>query len=225
MATSPRPVGSRRQRSGFSLLELLVASAVLLIVMAAVFEQLANMQRRSNAEAAKLDLSQQAREFVDQMVHDLHAAGYPNASMYADQPDNTDPRVAAGLVSISPTQIILEGDVNGDGNVYSVNISYVASDPNDPYCPCVRRSAVQKVAGNPLSQPSTNLYTETTHVTPPGNGSGEAGQDLFAFYDQNGTPTTTPAAVKTVGINLSLQGIPQASVPGTSIFVVARLNH
>lgn len=225
---------------GFSLIEALVASGILLVVIAAVFEQIGNMQRRSYTEAVKLDMSQQAREFADQMVHDLHAAGYPNASMYADQPDNTDPRVAAGLVSISPTQIILEGDVNGDGNVYSVTISYVGSDSNDPNCPCVRRTAVPKIAGSPLAQNSSALYTETSSVVPPGSGTGQSGEDLFDFYDENGNPITvnangvnisgngqtTIARVKTVQINLSLQGNAVAgvnSVPGTSLSVVARL--
>jgi prepilin-type N-terminal cleavage/methylation domain-containing protein len=233
---------SRAVRSaGFSLVEMLIASAVLLVVTAAVFEQLGNMERRANAEANKLDMSQQAREFADQMVRDLHAAGYPNASMYADQPDNTDPRVAAGLVSISPNQILLEGDVNGDGNVYSVTINYVPADAGDPYCPCIRRSMVAKIEGSPLAQNTSALYTETNQVIPPGSGPGESGQDLFTFYDQDGNQIdasmgldissakgqATIPTVKTVKINLSLQGAAtpgSRGIPGTSISVVARLN-
>src|SRR5690242_3827408 len=115
--------------------------AILFIVAGAVFQQINDMDKKSASEADKLDMGQQAREFVDQMVHDLHMAGYPRASMYA--PGTSDStRIAAGLVSASPTDILLEGDVNNDGNVESVHIYYVASDPNDPNCPCVRRGAV-----------------------------------------------------------------------------------
>src|SRR5207302_4623942 len=127
------------------------------------------------------------REFVDQMVRDLHMAGYPGATMYSDPRADTS-KVAAGLVSISSTQILMEGDINGDGYVSSVNIYYVESDANDPICPCIRRSAARKIPGSSLAQPSSPNYTETEHVFPPGTGTGESGEDLFSFYDQTGNP-------------------------------------
>lgn len=227
----------RDKLRGFTLPELLVSSLVLLVVTGAVFEQIMQVQKRANEESVKMDMSQQAREFADQMVRDLHAAGYPRASMYANLPDNTDSRVAAGLVSASPTQILMEGDVNGDGTVYSVNVVYVASDPNDITCPCVRRMAVPKIPGSPLAQNTTNLYTETARVLPPGNGPGQSGQDLFAFYDQNGNQidvsngmdlsNPTLATIKTVKVNLSLQAdlhsVGSAGLAGTSISAIARI--
>ena len=105
---------SCRRTAGFSLLEMMISLAVLLIVTGAVFEQIIQMERKSAAEEAKIDTAEQAREFVDQMVRDLHMAGYPNAAMYSAPLDNTSPLVAAGLVSVSPTQIILEGDVDNN---------------------------------------------------------------------------------------------------------------
>jgi len=135
---------TKRSHKGFSLLELLISLLILATVTGAVFEQINRMQKRSSSEAMKLDQSQQLREFMDQTVRDLHMAGYPGPSMYADSTAHPY-RVAQGLVSVSPTQILMEGDVNNDGQVYSVNISYVASDPNDPTCPCVRRSAIAKI--------------------------------------------------------------------------------
>lgn len=232
----------RRGAKGFSLLEMLIAVSILGIVIGAVFEQINTMQKKSASEAMKLDQSQQAREFLDQTVRDLHMAGYPNSTMYAGAPDNTDPRVAAGMVAVSPTGILMEGDVNSEGQVYSVNISYVASDPNDPYCPCVRRFAVPKVPGNPLAQPIAANYTETAPVFPPGLGAGLAGEDLFAFYDMNGnqvdvtggadisTPSgqSTIASIKAVKINLSLLTNLRDPVSGglmrTSMSATARLN-
>ena len=207
---------------GYSLLEMLIAVSIFSIVTAAVFEQINAMQKRSASEAMKLDQSQQSREFLDQTVRDLHMAGYPNSTMYSGSPDNTDPRVAAGLVAVSPTQILMEGDVNSEGQVYSVNISYVAADPNDPNCPCVRRFAVPKVPGDPQAQPTATNYTEATQVFPPGTGPGASGEDLFTFFDANGTQVdvsgganiaqpadplygmTTIARIKAVKINLSL---------------------
>jgi prepilin-type N-terminal cleavage/methylation domain-containing protein len=221
MKPSPNTAGlqneTKRTSAGFTLLELLISLLILAVVSGAVFEQINRMQKRSSAEAMKLDLNQQAREFLDQTVRDLHMAGYPGASMYSN-PVASPSKVAAGLVSVSPTQILLEGDVNNDGSVYSVNISYVANDPNDPNCPCVRRSAASKVDAGPFSQPTSLTYTETEHISPPGTGPGQSGEDLFAYYDQNGNAIdvssgvdiSTPAGqnvialIKTVKINLSL---------------------
>jgi prepilin-type N-terminal cleavage/methylation domain-containing protein len=218
-----------RKPHGFSLLELMVSMALLLLVTGVVFDQIIAMQRKSSTEGMKVDSGQQAREFIDQMVHDLHLAGYPKASMYSATLDNTSPQVAAGLVSISPTQIILEGDVNSEGMVYSVNVRYVPNDPNDPNCPCIRRSAMPKVAGDPLlGQPLSPYYSETEHVIPPGTGPGGSGEDLFTYFNKNGVPVdlstgndiSTPqgqqnlASVRTVKINLSL--LPAQAAAGTA---------
>lgn len=224
---------------GFTVLELVFSVALMVIVTGAIFDQIIAMQRKSAAESMKVDSSQQAREFVDQMVHDIHMAGYPKASMYAANPDSTKPWVAAGLVKISPMQITLEGDVNNEGVVYSVTTTYVPSDPGDPNCPCVRRSASRKLAAQPWLQPVSANYTETEHVLPPGVGG--TGEDLFVFYDQNenqvdvsagldlSTAADQIAKIRTVKINISLLTTKVGAGPGeataqTSLTATARLN-
>jgi prepilin-type N-terminal cleavage/methylation domain-containing protein len=224
---------------GYTLLELLISLAILATVTGAVFEHINAMQKKASSAAMKLDMNQQAREFLDQTVRDLHMAGYPGASMYSN-PLLHPSQVAAGLVRVSPTEILLEGDVNNDGNVYSVDIAYVANDPNDPNCPCIRRSAQAKVDADSFSQPSNPNYTETQRVFPPGTGAGQSGEYLFAYYDQNGNPIdvgtgvdlhSAPgmiASIKTVKINLSLLTNQQDPASGgfmsTSMSATSRLN-
>jgi prepilin-type N-terminal cleavage/methylation domain-containing protein len=224
---------------GYTLLELLIVLVILATVTGAVFEQINAMQKKAGSEATKVDMNQQAREFLDQTVRDLHMAGYPGASMYSN-PLLHPSQVAAGLVRVSPTEILMEGDVNNDGNVYSVDIAYVANDPNDPTCPCIRRSAQAKVDADSFSQPSNPNYTETQRVFPPGTGAGQSGEDLFAYYDQNGNAVpvgggidlhTAPsliATIKTVKINLSLLTNQRDPASGgfisTSMSATSRLN-
>jgi prepilin-type N-terminal cleavage/methylation domain-containing protein len=236
----PNPALHRRASAGFTLLEMLISLFVLAVVSGAVFQQIRQMQQKSGSEAMKLDLNQEAREFLDQTVRDLHMSGYPGASMYSNPQDMT--KVAAGLVRVSPTQILFEGDVNNDGNVYSVNIQYFANDPNDLNCPCIRRGAMIKAPQDSLHQPLNPKYTETEHVFPPGTGVGQSGEDLFAYYDQNGNQVnvtggidiSTPAGVnqiatiKTIKVNLSLlTTLRDPATNGlvrTSMSATARLN-
>lgn len=210
-----QPFSPNRRMLGFSLLEMVISLAVLLVVMGTIFDQIVLMQRKAASESSKVDLMEQSREFVDQTVRDLHMAGYPNSQMFS--PLVTDKsKIATGLVSISPTQVVVEGDVNGDGNVESLTLAYVASDPNDPNCPCVRRGAVGKINADSLAQPQPLSYTEIQHVVPPA----QAGRDIFTFYKQSGDPIDvsqgadfshnpdTIALISTVKVNLTVANGP-----------------
>lgn len=188
-----RSKSQNARAKGFTLVELMLGVFLLMVVTGAVFEQIIQMQKKSNSEAIKVDQSQQARTFVDQTVRDLHMAGYPSASMYANQPDPT--QIAIGLVSVSPTQILFEGDVDNDGIISSVNIFYTPNDPNDPNCPCVRRSVVQKLFPDSLNEGAGTTSTEMSHVVPPGVGPGLSGENLFEYFDQNGNPVNIGAGV------------------------------
>jgi len=157
---------------GFSLIELLVVCLVLVIVLGGVFRIINHVMQRSQVEQVKVDLTQQAREFVDEFERDVHQAGYPNCRMISTPgaatncpPDYTNPlvaqnaSVAAGLVLVSNTEVIFEGDVDGDGVVDTVWYRLVDQNGNFPpatTCPCtIQRSQMPKAAGTlPLAQPT-----------------------------------------------------------------------
>lgn len=164
---------SQLSQEGFSLVELVVVCAILSIVLAAVFSGINVAIQRSQAEMTKVDLTQEGREFIDEFERDLHQAGYPNCRMVSTAgvanncpADDSNPNVesnsavAVGLVYVSNTQIIFEGDVDGDGLVDTVRYQLVDSAgawPPAGTCPCtIRRSQMQKVNGTAsLFQPST----------------------------------------------------------------------
>src|SRR5438270_11823356 len=125
--------------SGFSLLELMVVLIIVLTISGAVFQTINMTTQRSSAEQTKVDMFQEAREFMDQMSRDLRQAGYPS-------PRNVDPSVltqpvlindlhaSAGLVKVDTGDLWFEGDVDGSGMVSSVRYHLDTTGTN---CPCL----------------------------------------------------------------------------------------
>src|SRR5947199_7677160 len=85
----PRQPDPSATQAGFSLIEMMMVLAIMTIIMGSVFKSIDLTQRTSRSQQVKLDLTQQAREFVDQLTRDLRNAGYPHkrnmANGVADQ--------------------------------------------------------------------------------------------------------------------------------------------
>lgn len=188
-------------QSGFSLIELMVAILILMVLMGAVFSQLDNVQKRSRSEEVRLEMFQTAREFIDQMVRDIHQAGFPNSKLFSDIPcDDTnctkyalDFRNAVGVYYMAPGEIRFQGDVDGDGNVDVVAYklfpqSAAAGDEN---CPCLRRAQMQKPPGimpeavDLTSQFKTQVENLRIVSVDPTDVSKET---IFVPYMKDGTP-------------------------------------
>jgi hypothetical protein len=119
--------------------------------MAVTMSAIMDVQKRQRVEEAKVDLNQESREFVEQIVRDLHGSGYPSASMYTTPPATpavNSNQVAAGLVDGQTTSIQFEGDMDHDGNVEVVRYQLI-SDPTNVVagrCPCIlQRAQIPKV--------------------------------------------------------------------------------
>src|SRR5258705_14005047 len=113
---------TRKSQSGFSAIEMLVAVVLLMAVLGVVVKGMTDMQRRSFSETSKMDAVQDTRDFIDQMVRDVHDVGYPppraigvvngvaNATPYCTDPlangvvtaaVRNDVALACGIVSYS----------------------------------------------------------------------------------------------------------------------------
>ena len=151
----------RLAEHGFSLIEMMMVIVILSIIIGVVFNYVVTVQKRYRTEEARLDIQQESREFLDQMVRDLHTAGYPNYRIAgtggaapnpanAADPVANSPKVAVGLVAVSYTDILFEGDVDGSGTVSSMRYTLQTTTPGQ--CPCtISRSQRDKQAGSPLS--------------------------------------------------------------------------
>jgi prepilin-type N-terminal cleavage/methylation domain-containing protein len=183
---------SRQQ--GFTLIELLIVVLLLTIIVGAIFSQIERAQVRYRVEDQKVDLTQQEREFIDQFTRDLHQAGYPSAAMLG--PGAPASQAAAGLLSISGTDLVMEGDVDGDGVVDRVEYSYFDGSgwpgPGPNPCPCIRRSTQPKGSATA----ATN-FTEVQNVI---------GTSFFTALNSTGGAAPDLPSTKAVQITLTTQG-------------------
>jgi prepilin-type N-terminal cleavage/methylation domain-containing protein len=192
-----------RRQAGFSLIELLVVVLLLSIVVGAVFSQIDRAQVRYKVEDQKLDLTQQEREFIDQFTRDLHQAGYPSKNMFVLGANAN--LYALGVTSFSATDVIMEGDTEGDGKIYVVE--YSCFDPaGGGGCPSLRRTSTVKGGA-----PGT-AFTEVQGLIP-------TNENIFRAYDAAGNETTDLTQVKNIRITLTTQGVAQDNDAHKSIQV------
>lgn len=250
-----REIMTKRRKThaarGFSLIEMMIALALVTIVLAVVFEGIVQTQQRNFAETAKVDTVQETRDFVDQMVRDIHDVGYPPGRVITGNPNCVNnAAVSCGLISFSPTQIKYEGDLDGTGTVYQVWVQ-LAAGPNGN-CPCIlQRGLITKAAALGGNVPT--YFTEVNGVLNSGNGAGVANfpvvlagagnyaaystADVFQAFDINANPvgtcdpTTIPDCSSIRSLQITANVVPNYSDPKTRTFPVysitskARLNN
>ena len=225
---------NRKTQLGMSLIEVMVVLLITTVITGAIFSQIVTVQQRASSEQVKLDLFQEARDFMDQMTRDLKQIGYPNPKNFApgQLAGPNDASAAVGLVKVDVNELRFEGDVNGDGTVESLIYQLVTTGDN---CPCLRRSEIGKITQNPLTgQLTPQWYTEVQHVQ-----NGTTANPIFFAYTGGGTPVTLPvdfnanpatiASIDTIKIVITTQAKnpdPQTGVKASStLFSTVRLNN
>ena len=89
---------------------------ILAVVVAVIVSGVTQLQKTNTNQAVNVDLTQQSRQFMDQVVADLHQAGFPDVAMFDLATSTANPNLyAVGLVSVTSTSIQYEGDVDGTG--------------------------------------------------------------------------------------------------------------
>lgn len=172
-----------RQR-GFSLLELMAVLAILSIVMAVVMTGVAQLQRKATNESQRVDLTQESRQFMDQIVKDLHHAGYPNARMFDAAVAAANPTYYGdGIMQLRPGYLQFEGDVDGTGTVSEVFVQLV---PELGPCPCTLQRGTTSKA-NWLAGAVPLYYTQVDNVM---------NTNIFTALHTDGTNALMPCGPK-----------------------------
>src|SRR5712671_298244 len=86
---------SRQPNSGYSLVELLVATVLFTIIAGTIFSLLFSAQLRYSSESGLTTAFQQANVAIDQITRDLHSAGYPPPSSFLAGMAQTNPQLMA----------------------------------------------------------------------------------------------------------------------------------
>ena len=214
---------------GFSLIEMMMVLAILMLVMGVTMRAIMDVEKRQRTEEAKVDLNQEGREFVDQIVRDLHQSGYPTAYMYSPAPTGPG-QVATGIQAATQTSIQFQGDVDGGGTVEQVNYQLITDLTAAPagQCPCILQRSMVPV-GTAVSY-STEVdqvinsmgtaggaWTVAGNFTPIG-GQAQTGvnntyyasfktQPVFQYFDGGGNELVPPIAdltqIKSVRITVN----------------------
>jgi prepilin-type N-terminal cleavage/methylation domain-containing protein len=213
---------SKRRMQGFSLLELLVALAILGTIVAIAVQAGNQLVRTNNTVSNNVDLVQEGRQFMDQISSDIHMAGFPNYKMFDQSVSggvsansyagtynsgNYQNSQASGLSSATVNSLVFEGDVDNSGTVSQVTIRLCAgtnpgtnctAPTSNSQCPCtMQRGIISKTLA--ASGSTTPFYTEL---------SGVMNTNVFTFFDYTGAvsdPSTATGLINTRAIRIQLQ--------------------
>ncbi len=191
----------RRERRGFSVLELLVTMAIFSMVALAIYlvYDTANMSHRTGSAMA--DLQQMARLALDQMARDIRQAGY-----FPTTPGSTEAIRIASTDTLS-----IQGNVDGTGIKY---ITFGLRDASGNVGTRLRRQAATNLwsGGDVLATDVSAL--RFSYFTNNGNSIPDPLTSTYTLDGQGpvigaGVPTNSPRtdrdAIRLIKIELTLQ--------------------
>jgi type II secretory pathway pseudopilin PulG len=200
--------------SGYSLVELLVATVLFTIIAGSVFSLLLSAQLRYRGESDVTTAFQQANVAIDQITRDIHSTGYPPASSFAAGVVAANPQVVAVPFSWStgypstpcavgssgcgggtvpgPYDLILETDL-GNGVQW---IRYSLDGTT------LKRGMTGKIQFNdPVSSTSGSMVTYLENVQ-----NGNQGVPIFSYTgDANAIGPLLSSGIQKVDIKLIVQ--------------------
>lgn len=182
--------------AGYSLAELLVGGAVMVIVLLAVYMVYDTGIQDSARGTARADVQQNIRVALESMARELRMAGYA-ASNIANADCAAPPCAVTALTSSSVT---FQAEVDGDTQTNKVIYTFVpATNPSKP-CDSSDPTTVGRItrsvqawngtAWNPTTATAYDIAQCVAALT-------------ITYYDSSGATTMTPANVRRINISIT----------------------
>jgi Tfp pilus assembly protein PilW len=210
---SAHRLSTRSRQSGMSVVEMLVAMAVMLIVVLAIFFMYDTAQQNASRGLARAAAQQDVRSTHAIMTKELRAAGYKPSTTACPTP----PAGAITAIGTTSVTLTLVADVIGDGCVRQIIYTFVPPtlpfstnpcDPSDPLTVGIITRSSQVWTGTTWS-PTTPVATRVAQCI--------SGLSAI-FYDNNGAVTTNPASV--VWLSLSMSAVENSRATTAQTFTL-----
>jgi prepilin-type N-terminal cleavage/methylation domain-containing protein len=206
---------SVRDDAGMTVLEVIIATAILGIVVAFVMTGFSAFQSSEATDDLKLQNLDEARLLMDTVSKDIRTAAYVQAGSPA-------------FTTADATHVIFTANLLTTTNPNQVEIYIDTTDPNTPYLvekirtpdpnSCLTLCTYNGVAGSTTTTRFVGKYVTNN-----------AGNPLFTYYDSNGakivppvgqTALTCPAQclqINSIKINLSVRKGTSRTIPSTTL--------
>jgi len=185
------PVDQKRGRSGFTLVEVLIAMLIGGVVLAAVMASFQSQHNTYLAQDQVVEMQQNARAAMDMLVRDIRSAGYDPTH---------DKLLGAGITTAGANNLVFTRD-NGAGGLETLDYSlfdafeFTAPPSNDGLPDDLARDFT------PAGGVSGGRQVVAENIS----------QLEFRYLDGSGNPTATSADIRSIQVSIMVQ----ASQPDT----------
>ena len=196
MITWYRARSRHRSEGGYTIIETMVATMLLLVVLAAAFNVVSRMQRAAMLTTDRFTAEGEAQTISDRITKDIRAAVTTSATGAAfASADVNDVTFYANLADPNgPTELHAYLTLQPGTNVYLFHEDATAPDPGG--------STGNYTYTGPSQTRIDGKYIDTS-------------QPMFSFFDSDGNPIPTPIttlaalrSIDSVGINLRVRVSP-----------------
>ena len=200
----------RKPSNGFSMLELLVATAIFTVIAGGIFSVLFSSQVRYQSDSGLTTAFQQANIVMDQIVRDIHSSGYPPASAFNMGINSYNYAVAfpwSPNYPGTPCTLYSSCSLPGDNDLIletaaenGIGVQWIRYTLQGT---TLQRGSMLKGSGDP----SNATWTMTAYLENVMNQSGSPTQPIFQYFDSSGTSLTgaAPSQIHEVKICLIVQ--------------------
>jgi prepilin-type N-terminal cleavage/methylation domain-containing protein len=199
--------------AGYTLLELMVATVLFTIISGAVFSVLSRSQLSYQGESTVAAAFQQANVAIDQIVRDVHSAGYPPASSFTSAVSRNSEKIALpfawslGYTNAPPVPCTVGGSCGAVPGPYDLILEAADTSGVVQWIryslqgTTLMRASIPKVAfRDPVTLTDGALVPYLDNVL-----NQTQGQAIFSYRFDDSTLTGPAPNIRKVDINLIVQ--------------------